>query len=235
MQEYHPYQTFLTPYKIQENIPSGWCPKDGYKYSMQHVLFQSTDARFFRYQVPFKSLTEYLLKQSLFIQMTEFNALDQSGSMMKNVKDDANQYVYGKAQEINSFPFVCAELRGFKHKINILTKKEHAALKQAMNLFAANDADILDDYRHASVLGRGGGSIHDLIDPSKNLSTLWTVNERSVYNKNYQQWIPSVFRVSEDMKKCQLLSEIPNLNPYKYKYLYKMISQLFLKMVRQLY
>eukprot|EP01084_Bolivina_argentea_P183191 316157_1 len=56
----------------------------------------------------------------------------------------------------------------------------------------------VNNYRLASVLGRGDGKIHDLIDPS--------------LTGGYQHWIPSEF----DMKQKCFASFINNLSYFKY-------------------
>ncbi len=45
---------------------------------------------------------------------------------------------------------------------------------------------------------------------------------------NYHHWIPSVFQVNHDGTNCQLLSGIPQLDPYRYgNSLYPLIAELF--------
>merc|ERR1712130_299499 len=51
---------------------------------------------------------------------------------------------------------------------------------------------------------------------------------------NYHHWIPSVFRVNKEGTKCELLSEIPNLDPYECgDTLYPLIEELFLYQLPQ--
>eukprot|EP00485_Elphidium_margaritaceum_P013319 CAMPEP_0202729184 /NCGR_PEP_ID=MMETSP1385-20130828/186003_1 /ASSEMBLY_ACC=CAM_ASM_000861 /TAXON_ID=933848 /ORGANISM="Elphidium margaritaceum" /LENGTH=649 /DNA_ID=CAMNT_0049395441 /DNA_START=45 /DNA_END=1995 /DNA_ORIENTATION=+ len=69
-----------------------------------------------------------------------------------------------------------------------------------------------------------------LIDPDKHLSTLdlAELSQRNWYQvMNYHHWIPSVFQVNGN--ECRLLSDIANLNPYKYgASLYRLLEKLFL-------
>merc|ERR1740123_2783559 len=51
---------------------------------------------------------------------------------------------------------------------------------------------------------------------------------------NYHHWIPSVFQVNGKATRCKLLSEIPNLDPYRYgNTLYPLITELFLHQIPQ--
>eukprot|EP01083_Nonionella_stella_P318819 1167306_1 len=106
-----------------------------------------------------------------------------------------------------------------------------------MNVYQNNDKDIrnLRQSKTWSVVG--------LIDPDKHLSTLdHSLNDelnQSVHVDghilNYHHWIPSVFQVNSELTECRLLSQIPNLDPYKYsKTLYRLIERLFLHQVPQL-
>jgi len=79
-----------------------------------------------------------------------------------------------------------------------------------------------------------------LIDPDKHLSTLYHPEiEFPQQNDlrdivNYHHWIPSVFQVNESGTECQLLSEIPNLDPYSNRNtLYPLITELFLHQIPQ--
>merc|ERR1712083_289735 len=69
---------------------------------------------------------------------------------------------------------------------------------------------------------------------SLNLETLNEPNLSKLHIVNYHHWIPSVFQVNDDATDCQLLSEIPNLDPYRYgNTMYPLIAELFLHQIPQ--
>ena len=132
---------------------------------------------------------------------------------------------------ISKFPTMIAHIRTDDFVM-------HDQLKKYMNLFQMNEGnDIFNREMPEKSNKNKKWNVVGLIDPNTNLSTLdHSLNMQSlnIQNErteiiNYHHWIPTVFRVNKDLTECQLLSEIPNLNPYKYKNtLYPLIEKLFL-------
>eukprot|EP01083_Nonionella_stella_P297836 1011193_1 len=181
------------------------------------------------------SISHYITSKNVVKQSyIEFNHKSISLDLYNTSHDKEDQYQgninHGHRSSISSFPALIAE-----RKDNAFT--HHVEFKKAMNVYQNNDKDIrnLRQSKTWSVVG--------LIDPDKHLSTLdHSLNDelnQSVHVDghilNYHHWIPSVFQVNSELTECRLLSQIPNLDPYKYsKTLYRLIERLFLHQVPQL-
>eukprot|EP01083_Nonionella_stella_P297837 1011198_1 len=189
----------------------------------------------------FHSISDYLHmmrnrreKQSYIKFNKKSISFDQSHNLLGNAKKDQYEGTlnHGDNKSISSFPALIANRNdnAFTH---------HIGFKKAMNVYQNNDKDI----RNLRQSESNKWSVVGLIDPDKHLSTLdHSLNDElnhivDVDSQilNYHHWIPSVFQVNSDLTECTLLSEIPNLDPYKYsKTLYRFIERLFLHQVPQL-
>eukprot|EP00484_Ammonia_sp_Unknown_P003458 CAMPEP_0197077110 /NCGR_PEP_ID=MMETSP1384-20130603/212451_1 /TAXON_ID=29189 /ORGANISM="Ammonia sp." /LENGTH=552 /DNA_ID=CAMNT_0042515969 /DNA_START=194 /DNA_END=1853 /DNA_ORIENTATION=- len=143
---------------------------------------------------------------------------------------------------VTKFPALIAQIRedGFD---------AHEKLKACMNAFQSKEqSDIYIRRMTEKKNINKTWTVQGLIDPDKHLSTLdhslnldalesststvpfsaiMAANNNSIIN--YHHWIPAVFQVNEQATECKLLSEIANLNAYKYgNTLYNLLEQLFL-------
>jgi len=143
---------------------------------------------------------------------------------------------------VTKFPALIAQIRedGFD---------AHEKLKACMNAFQSKEqSDIYIRRMTEKKNINKTWTVQGLIDPDKHLSTLdhslnldalesststvpfsaiMAANNNSIIN--YHHWIPAVFQVNEQATECKLLSEITNLNAYKYgNTLYNLLEQLFL-------
>eukprot|EP01083_Nonionella_stella_P199082 730308_1 len=189
-----------------------------------------------------KSLQRLLLRQQQFAsikrQFIEFNHKRTNGQHIMNeqrIVRFVNTKIVSRRTTSNSVSDFPASIA----KIRENTFVAHHEFKQTMNEYETSDRDIyirrMTDKRNPDNTWKVMG----LVDPDKNLSTLdLSTNlsqDQSPWNVwNYHHWIPSVFRVNNDLTACTLLSEIPNLDPYLYKKtLYPLIEQLFLYQINQ--
>ena len=159
--------------------------------------------------------------------------------------DDTEEFVGNFVQKrpftVRRFPTKVANIRESESNEH---KRLQRRLKIAMNRYqreGRKNNDILN-INMTEKSNSGKWNVIGLIDPNKHLSTYdHSLNLEAIGNLtfdivNYHHWIPSVFQVNDEGTHCQLLSEIPNLNPYGKqcrKTLYPLISQLFLHQLPQ--
>eukprot|EP01084_Bolivina_argentea_P292123 502155_1 len=162
--------------------------------------------------------TKYELNKKI---IKEFNAKSE---IKKEIKTENNAYTAPSRLDdkiICIVPKIVAEI---SYNL-ILNETERLKFKYMMNSFEENNNEIKNDYTN---YGKNKGKIHDIIDPSKHLSSLFIDNENIKYNENYHKWIPSVFQFNYKNDSIKM-GEIANLDLYSP--LNKLIGNIFKKMI----
>ena len=157
----------------------------------------------------------------------------QTKSNGPNSNDDA------KENNIINFPFTVAAK--IDNDVSSMNKNPlHYKIKSILNEYESKyDLIDIDNREMTDKLGNQSTrkwSVKGIVDPDKYLSTLKQCDilwkETGIIS--YYHWIPTVVKVNNDLTKCEILSEIPNLDPYKFKYtLYPLMGELFLSFVKQ--
>ena len=168
----------------------------------------------------FESLNEYLDQKGSLKYLDYFNGLSMDNEQINDIK--RKEYYLKRTpfenDEIAYTHFKVAEYKQFNTKSN-----EHKYIKK-----------ILNDYEN-EINNNDNNNIYDIIDPCKYLYTYFTKGNGNIkydfYDKNYYTWLPCVFRCDKGSNKCKLISNIVNVNQYKYKNnVYKCIEMVFNKM-----
>eukprot|EP01084_Bolivina_argentea_P077496 140567_1 len=163
--------------------------------------------------------------------------------LTKNIDYSVNETDKTKMNmiSVSKCPFtVCYKIE------NISKQKFHCNLKHLLNEYELK-YDNIDIHERPMTDKKGNIStrkwkVKGIVDPDKHLTTLQHCNKLSdlfikgidkTFNCiSYYHWIPTVFKVNNDLTNCDLVSEIPNLDPYKYRNnLYKYIPKIFAKMI----
>merc|ERR1719361_1156961 len=165
----------------------------------------------------------------------------------RSVPNNARRHHFRTARMSYFRPSVPAAISTYPAKIahikeDKLRFPKHDELQRAMNDYQQEN---MDDIMSINMMEKeqGNWNVVGLIDPNKHLSTLdHSVNIEQISSNlskissgplNYHQWIPSVFQVNEDGTDCQLMSEIPQLDPYQFEDCYQLITELFLYQLPQ--
>eukprot|EP01084_Bolivina_argentea_P312820 541618_1 len=173
-----------------------------------------------------KDFMEFNKKALKLNELKKENEKEKSSDVTSS---DSVIYIGGADVSPCNFPQIIAEIISLKNSENKQDIIFHNEFKQCLNEFQMNEKEIINDYHN---YGIGKGKIHKLVNPNKNLGSLLIDIDENYFNKNYHRWIPTQFIVGKLYENIQM-TEIPNLDPYKYKYtLYdKFIPKLFSKIV----
>jgi len=206
------------------NAVDDWSP-----FALSNFLQHPTKRQILRDFIRFNKAQSAELSEDSSSDSDSDGDSDDSSMMLKTAQD---------RHIVRSFPTLLA------HKQKKAFSKRRQ-LRLAMNLYQKQSRDDIVEMNHFEKK-QGKWNVLGLVDPNKHLSTLdhslnlksWASPRLGLSPKmdivNYHHWIPSVFRSNAEGTDCQLLSEIPNLDPYRYgDTVYPLITDLFLHQLPQ--
>merc|ERR1719474_1290951 len=206
------------------NAVDDWSP-----FALSNFLQHPTKRQILRDFIRFNKAQSAELSEDSSSDSDSDGDSDDSSMMLKTAQD---------RHIVRSFPTLLA------HKQKKAFSKRRQ-LRLAMNLYQKQSRDDIVEMNHFEKK-QGKWKVLGLVDPNKHLSTLdhslnlksWASPRLGLSPKmdivNYHHWIPSVFRSNAEGTDCQLLFEIPNLDPYRYgDTVYPLITDLFLHQLPQ--
>ena len=198
--------------------------KKTYEITSKYYVDKITETQRYNPSKPkFESLIEYLELSRKIKDLNEFNDIwDKKRNFDR--KNQRYQYYFNDSfYDYNyyprTYPSTVAEYKQLNP--NSLT---HMYVKRMLN-------------RYENETNNNDNNIYDIIDPCKYLYTYFTLKKNKftkydLHDKNYYRCLPCVFRRDDGLYKCKLVSNIVNVNQYKYKNtVYKCIEMVFNKMI----